>query len=616
MVFDGDWNGGFRTFRVALGQSVEDFSIDRVDPETGERVPLIRGDLDRVDHYEWTDPRTVRWRSRRPTDPPFRRTTLVYRLHYRLEGVLRPQGEGVYRLSHDFAFPERNGTIASFTLDLEIDPAFREINRLPRRLERRSLPAGEGVVVTGDLRYTREGRPAAVSTAGRRVAGILGLGGVVALGMLLHFYAGEWAAGRVPWRASRAGIDRAWIERELLPLPAEVVAALWDRRVGPQEVAALIARLVAEGKLASSVEVDADGGKELRLRRLARQDDFRGGYEAKLVSKLFPGSSREATLSDLRARYRATGFHPASLIQPKLEKRVEKEVPEARTERQAPSRLPTFGLLGLALAAAVAAGMLDPRAFYDLFLLLIGPFPILALASLYVARTQRHRVEWLAPTTLLFVLPLAALAAATSDFALRPELVGASPVGLAGLLALVAANLAAWRAATGAARSRETPETTAVRRKLARARRHARHQLRRRRPDLDDSWLPYLVAFGLSRSLDRWGLRFGGETESAPDVRGDWAYASPGRRIFPVRRGGGPGGDGEAFEAWTGGGGEFGGAGATGTWVAAVTGLAHGVVGSHGFGAGGGGATSGGGAGGSGGRGGGGSSGGGGGGGW
>ena len=43
MVFDGDWNGGERTFRVLPGQSLAFESITRVDPD-GTRHPLTAGE--------------------------------------------------------------------------------------------------------------------------------------------------------------------------------------------------------------------------------------------------------------------------------------------------------------------------------------------------------------------------------------------------------------------------------------------------------------------------------------------------------------------------------------------------------------------------------------------
>lgn len=53
MVFTGDWNGGERTFRVAPGQRLGLSSLERIDPQAGA-VPLVHGDLDVPDHWDWS----------------------------------------------------------------------------------------------------------------------------------------------------------------------------------------------------------------------------------------------------------------------------------------------------------------------------------------------------------------------------------------------------------------------------------------------------------------------------------------------------------------------------------------------------------------------------------
>src|SRR5262245_24446294 len=51
MVFNGDWNGGERRFRLELGQEFDFEGMERVDPDTGRTVSLSRGDLSAVDQY-------------------------------------------------------------------------------------------------------------------------------------------------------------------------------------------------------------------------------------------------------------------------------------------------------------------------------------------------------------------------------------------------------------------------------------------------------------------------------------------------------------------------------------------------------------------------------------
>ncbi|MBC8646064.1 MAG: hypothetical protein H7X85_02785, partial [Thermoanaerobaculia bacterium] len=162
MVFTGDWNGGERGFRLDDGQRLRLRGVSRRDPQTGETVPLVEGDLSQVDHYGFTDSKTLRWRSRLPSDAPFDKTALTYVIDYELSDVLQPREGGEFLLDHDFAFRERPGVIEDFRLTLEVDPAWRSGGDLPARIERRALPPGQGVVVTAPLRYTREGAPAGV----------------------------------------------------------------------------------------------------------------------------------------------------------------------------------------------------------------------------------------------------------------------------------------------------------------------------------------------------------------------------------------------------------------------------------------------------------------------
>src|SRR5512146_2328293 len=119
MVFTGDWNGGERRFRVALGQSVEVVRMVRIDPGSGRETELVRGDLDQVDHWAWTDGTTVRWRSRLPSDPPFAATEIDYRLELVYRGILLRDGERGFTLDHDFLFADRDGVVERFTFALE-----------------------------------------------------------------------------------------------------------------------------------------------------------------------------------------------------------------------------------------------------------------------------------------------------------------------------------------------------------------------------------------------------------------------------------------------------------------------------------------------------------------
>src|SRR4029434_1476758 len=76
-------------------------------------------------------------------------------------------------------------------------------------------------------------------------------------------------------------IDEAWLEKNLLSLSAEEAGALWDEKIGPPEVAAVLARLEAEKKISSHPD-----GKKLTMRLLVPLEKF-DGYEHELVKGLF-----------------------------------------------------------------------------------------------------------------------------------------------------------------------------------------------------------------------------------------------------------------------------------------------------------------------------------------
>ena len=125
MVFTGDWNGGERVFNVRPRQKLEFIGMERQDATTGARKPMERMLAPNdVDEFAWADARTLRWRSRLPSEPPFANTTLTYVLRYKLSGSLL-KNEQSYQLDHDFAFPDRAGPIARFSLTLALDPVWQ-----------------------------------------------------------------------------------------------------------------------------------------------------------------------------------------------------------------------------------------------------------------------------------------------------------------------------------------------------------------------------------------------------------------------------------------------------------------------------------------------------------
>jgi uncharacterized membrane protein YgcG len=574
MVFSGDWNGGERSFRRRLGQRLTLDRLVRLDPSRGE-VPLVEGDLSAVDSYGWKGRDLLRWRSRLPDDPPFDRSELVYRIDYRLDGILRRSGER-FVLDHDFAFADRVGEIERFVLDLELAPQWRAVSPLEAHSERAHLVPGESFVVRAELEHLGG---AAVSTAPAPLdsswaLGVLGLFVAGVAYFLLRFVAREQGLGR--FGGPQVGpVDRAFLDRVVFALRPEEIGAAWDRRVGQAEVAATLARLVAEGKLESEVKKERVllwSSDNLHLRLLVPREDLED-YERRLVDGLFPLGDETDTKS-LRQHYAGRGFDPAGRIRQLLQARIARRPFDDRSPK--PRAVPTLALLGAGVALAAGAAVSSPA---GLRYYLVAVCVLLAayLCGLFGALALRSQLQaFFAPGCALGCGLVVALAAIVA-LGRRP---GVAPLGAVGV-ALVGLGVA--RSLFNLAKTREGAEAILRRRELAAARRWFVEELRRPRPTLDDAWYPYLIAFGLAPQMDRWFRAFG--VESATVTRRGTAWS---------------GGEAGSGGGWSGGGGAFGGGGASASWAMAATAFSAGVSSSSssGGGGGGGGSSSGGGGGG------------------
>ncbi len=630
MVFSGDWNGGERRFRVGDGQRLELVKITRVDARTGAAIALRQGDLGKVDHWDWRGGDTVRWRSRLPSDLAFNQTEITYELEYMLTGVLVKEGDG-YRLNHDFAFPERAGDIVHFHLDLTLDPVWTAAPPLPAQVDEHGLAPGKSVVLSALLSRS-QGEPAFFrpeqvqpgqqpDNARASVPPWLSLLSLVVTALALLGKAGlflrhEQRLGRFVIPSET--IDRRWIERNLLPLAPEVVGATWDKQTGAAEVAAVIARLVQEGKLASRVEnpvlqlfgwqIPLPGGPILHLTLKHKRQDFTG-YEKNLIAGLFIDGDSTSTRK-VRDFYRNKNrrFDPAELVRKPLEVLVRKLVGTEITPPVLWSGWPTLMLflagIALLLAHAIQSGTgWTPQAQFVIKMLATTVLIPIALVVFSVRHPDRFAKQpWVAPALLagwmvaLFViitifrgqdktsllLPvllllliswgislimaflcrqradrmrsrctvlIALLLLMLSLMTLSMQYFPLSLYQYAGVMLLI---LAWMNAIFNCARSRDSAEGIAMRQKLAQARLFFLQQLVMAGPDLDDSWYPYLLAFGLGPQVDGWFKAYGSD-----------AGLSSGHS-----------GNSGATGGFSGGGGTFGGAGAAGDWGSAVSGLA------------------------------------------
>jgi uncharacterized membrane protein YgcG len=556
IVFDGDWNGGERRFRLGVGQELQFDGMDRLDAETGERVPLTAGSIGFVDHYEWHDASTLRWRSRDMDDPPFQNQQIVYVLRYRVSGVVEPALQG-YDLDHDFAFPDRDGVIRRFVLDLEVDPVWRAEDPAALHAVVLNLPPGQGHVVKLDLRYLGSGRPAGVDAWPGRI-GLLTRAALVGLPLLSlwHFFRSESRNGRFA-PLPVAEVDDTWLAQNVLSQPPEVVGAAWDESVGAPEVAAVLARMVGEGKLESRVLAPGNQGKpELEL-GLCVNREMLPDHERSLVEKLFFAGDTTST-AKVKEHYKKTGFNPSAAIGSHVTKAAEAYV--QRRDDPAPRSPRGGGWLFLAGIALIALGR--PSRIQVPYLMIGAFVAVFATAIGFVAsQAWKERLHWGRRHTALFLLPGSVPLLAAAVILGFPEAAGRLGLLHTGVVAIAACF---FMAIVNLARSARGPRATAFRKRLAAARERFRRELKKRAPALKDEWFPYLVAFGLERDADRWFGAFGAADSGAG--------AASITRNAPTSSHGG------SSATWTGGGGAFGGAGASGAWAAAATGLASGVA--------------------------------------
>jgi hypothetical protein len=580
IVFNGDWNGGERIFRNSLENVLHLERISRIDP-SGREIPLhYDKSLAHVDDYAWADSNTLRWRSRLPTDPAFHDQAITYVIEYTDANILIPS-DGSYLLDHNFGLPDLKWPIDNYSLDLTLDPVWQPLEDVPKHIARSNRPQGENVTVTAHLRHTGAAQPSAVNLGTPpplRYALLALLLGGTALFVFL-FVRRERAVGRFQPLPDPASIDRGWLDANVFKFPPEVVGAAWDDRTGAAEVAAVIARLVQEGKLSSSID---KGGflksDDLVLKLLQPKASFQG-YEAALVKSLFFEGDTTST-QKIKAHYKGKGFDPASKIRDPLQKKVG----EIGSKGGAPEidwKLPLVLFLG-GLALLVLSGFSGPLNIVggSIGLAAILVFYVIGLLS---AIDYRRRLSDLVGSSLEFVIPMLLILAVPTILLLRVVPFRFTLAMLAGLVLLA---LAAIRSILNLAMSRDAGERLENRRRLTAAREYFLRELQRPTPALDDAWFPYLLAFGLGANVDRWFHSFGGKSSVASSF-GSSSHSTSGSSSTST-------------SGWTGGGGAFGGAGASGTWAVAAAGMAAGVASpsSGGGGGGGGGGSSGGGGGG------------------
>jgi uncharacterized membrane protein YgcG len=552
MIFTGDWNGGERVFNIRPRQKLEFISLERIDESTGRAQPLREtARPDAVDEYTWANRQTLRWRSRLPSDPTFTNTRLTYRLHYKLSGILLKE-DSQYRLDHDFAFPNRPGAISRFSLNLDLDPAWMPIGETQTHYSAGPLPPGKSFVLTIPLRNSGTLSPVAIDSSRPpevliATTAIIVIFALIAFGFMVR----ERKLGRFAV-IDPAIIDSSWIEKNIIVHPAEVVGAAWDGRVSNPEVVALIARMSAEGKLESEV-----AGKDSMTLRLKVDRNNLDGYERALVNGLFFNNATVTSTKEVRQHYKNEGFDPAKVIQPELDKQVKEMLPSGKARV---GFLPGIALFVAGLAFLISTAISDPVIIVGLF---AGTFAVVILATLgrIPGWVFRARIDWGMQAAALLMIPafsISFVAAAFLWFA----------AGMIGLPWTAIAAIASWAlcvsySSINSMKSQQNADAIAFRKRLVACRTFFKKELTKPRPNLRDSWYPWILAFGLGKQVDHWS------SHNAPTTADSFTSSNSATHTSPSGA--------TTATGFSGGGGLSGGAGATGMWAAAAAGMAAGV---------------------------------------
>ena len=562
MRFTGVWNGGERRFDVRFGQRFTFGRMVRIDSVTGDAVPMIDGDLNQVDGFDWADGRTLRWRSRLPSAPPFAGTVLTYEMSFTYSDFLETDSEGGYRLAHDFVFADREGDIDRFRLTLTIDSAWRAAPDFTGQYEANALPPGTGFVVTVPLSRVAATPPAAVRAGAGAGARQMILGGLAAglAAILLLLLRHDSRVGRFnPLPASDA-ITPEWLERELFAHLPEVVGAAWDDSTSQPEVAATLARLVQDGKLASRVTTEKILvfrkhvlHLELKVKRQTLQP-----HERALIDALFASHETTTDTERVRARYKSSGFDPSNVIRAPLAAMVESLAPSARPSRKT-RRLSTLTLFAAAIAL-IALGIVRSPFDGAVVAVVVGVSIPMYVVARIAAAVWKGRVTEYWVSGAVFTLVLTGMVGLLARNLLLDGEHRTSALVLAGLAAWV---LALANSVANGARTVQSAERLAKRQRLAAARRFFQNELAKPQPQLQDAWYPYMLAFGLGSHVDRWFKSFGAATPARSSSIGAIASSSSSS-----------GSSGGSSFSGFGGGGGFSGAGGGASFGAALGSMA------------------------------------------
>ncbi|MBM9603619.1 hypothetical protein [Desulfopila inferna] len=355
---------------------------------------------------------------------------------------------------------------------------------------------------------------------------------------------------------SPAEIDETWLREDLFSMVPEKVGAVWDKKTSGHGMAAVLARMVVEKKMSSWLEPvmfpfinrHIPGRYTLYLSLLQPLHTF-NGYEKVMVERLFINGNTTDTRR-LKAYYRRKNqtLHRMRLTGKSLQKKLAVKRLDKLLEY-----MWLWMLIGLLppFFIFLANGFVHPDELRVTIISGITGIIGLIAGSLIggVYRRQVDGLRW--KYLMVHLVPLFLLL-----FFLLLGYSGTSILLLSGLAFLFGTAI---YSSFYFAKTVDSPERTVLRKKLLAIKKYFQKELQERKPALDDSWFPYLIALGLGSSVDSWSRRFGGTLCSGRSRRPSSAA------------------DGLQF---SGGGGNFGGD-AVGAWAIAAGSLCSYVGGFH-----------------------------------
>lgn len=506
MVFDGEWNGGQRTIPLRVDPPAQRLTFDRVARvvSKSKTVELTRvSDApDQIGEYGvYNEGTTIRWRARLADDPPFSGKRLTYIIDYTLTNVLVRRGAPL-RLDHDFAPADRPGPIEHFSLIVTLPES---LNQPPIKIARDDLPPGQGVVVRETYwlpkgasapetlqpvaatppaaepprkEPSRTTTPITPFTAQVIAFALL----VLALLFVFRFFFGERAVGRL---ARLPRDQRQWVDEFLLKLDAEVVGVAWDGVVGQDEVAAILARMTAEGKITSSA-----GPNDMTLKLQVPFETLRG-YEADLVQALFLGKS-ETTTRAVREHYGASGFDPARVVEGNVTRAL-LALPQWKDQER--SEWSVFWVLialtcVLAVAGERQSGVDGGIAAMFGFLLVFAA----GLTVLFTIGAKRTLTALRLRLFLGFLVPFCSVAFGAAAIVHGPKF----PIHHLTAMMIASAALAIVALAVERMKIDQSQQKVELRKHLAAAREWLQTAVATAGAPIPDAWIPYLYALRLA----------------------------------------------------------------------------------------------------------------------